>query len=150
MSAHCVQILYEVTSDVSRFKIYFLSFPQFKSSPSLVRILGQETIPRLTTKVVCMKSVRWTLPKVRHFWASKKIRNATIFLQRSLYNLIFCLLRSSTCPLTSFFWLLSLVICAQTYLQLPLRQWGAGNVYFLVLSSWKVNITENPIAVMGL
>ena len=38
----------------------------------------------------------------------------------------------------------------QTYLQLPLRQWGAGNVYLLVLSSWKVNIAENPIAVMGL
>ena len=39
---------------------------------------------------------------------------------------------------------------AQTYLQLPLQQWGAGNVYLLVLSSWKVNIAENPIAVMGL
>ena len=39
---------------------------------------------------------------------------------------------------------------ARTYLQLPLRQLGAGNVYLLVLSSWKVNIAENPIAVMGL
>ena len=39
---------------------------------------------------------------------------------------------------------------ARTYLQLPLRQWGAGNVYLLVLSTWKVNIAENPIAVMGL
>ena len=39
---------------------------------------------------------------------------------------------------------------AQTYLQLPLRQWGAGNVHLLVLSSWKVNIAENPIDVMGL
>ena len=39
---------------------------------------------------------------------------------------------------------------ARTYLQLPLRQWGAGNVYLLVLPSWKVNIAENPIAVMGL
>ena len=39
---------------------------------------------------------------------------------------------------------------ARTYLQLPLRQWGAGNVYLLVLSSWKVNIAENPIAIMGL
>ena len=39
---------------------------------------------------------------------------------------------------------------ARTYLQLTLRQWGAGNVYLLVLSSWKVNIAENPIAVMGL
>ena len=39
---------------------------------------------------------------------------------------------------------------ARTYLQLPLRQWGAGNVYLLVLSSWKENIAENPIAVMGL
>ena len=39
---------------------------------------------------------------------------------------------------------------AQTYLQLPLRQWGAGKVYLLVLSNWKVNIAENPIAVMGL
>ena len=29
-------------------------------------------------------------------------------------------------------------------------QWGAGNAYLLVLSSWKVNIAENPIAVMGL
>ena len=39
---------------------------------------------------------------------------------------------------------------ARMYLQLPLRQWGSGNVYLLVLSSWKVNIAENPIAVMGL
>ena len=39
---------------------------------------------------------------------------------------------------------------AQMYLQLPLRQWGAGNVYLFVLSSWKVNIAENPIAVMCL
>ena len=39
---------------------------------------------------------------------------------------------------------------ARTFLQLPLRQQGAGNVYFLALSSWKVNIAENPIAVMGL
>ena len=39
---------------------------------------------------------------------------------------------------------------ARTYVQLPLWQWGSGNVYLLVLSSWKVNITENPIAVMGL
>ena len=38
---------------------------------------------------------------------------------------------------------------ARTYLQLPLRQWGAGNVYLLVLSSWKVNIAENHVAVMG-
>ena len=29
-------------------------------------------------------------------------------------------------------------------------QWGASNVYLLVLSSWKVNIAENHIAVMGL
>ena len=46
--------------------------------------------------------------------------------------------------------LLSSVNTARTYLQLPLRQWGAGNVYLLVLSSWKVNIVENSIAVMGL
>ena len=39
---------------------------------------------------------------------------------------------------------------AQMYLQLPLRQWGAGNVYLLVLSSLKINIAENSIAVMGL
>ena len=39
---------------------------------------------------------------------------------------------------------------ARTYLQLPLRQRGAGNVYLFVLSSWKVNIAKNPIAVMGL
>ena len=39
---------------------------------------------------------------------------------------------------------------ARTYLQLPLRQWGADNVYLLVLSSWKVNIAKNPIVVMGL
>ena len=38
---------------------------------------------------------------------------------------------------------------ARTYL-LPLWQWDAGNVYLLVFSSWKVNIVENPIAVMGL
>ena len=36
------------------------------------------------------------------------------------------------------------------YLQFPLQQWGAGNVYLLVLSSWKVNIAENPIIVMEL
>ena len=34
-------------------------------------------------------------------------------------------------------------------LQLPLRR-GPDNVYLLVLASWKVNIAENPIAVMGL
>ena len=39
---------------------------------------------------------------------------------------------------------------AWMYLQLPLRQWGAGNANLLVLSSWKVNIAENLIAVMGL
>ncbi len=39
---------------------------------------------------------------------------------------------------------------AGTYLQLPFRKRGAGNVYLLVLSTWKVNIAENPIAVMGL
>ena len=39
---------------------------------------------------------------------------------------------------------------ARMYLQLPLRQWGAGNVYLLVFSSWKINIAENPIAVKGL
>jgi hypothetical protein len=38
----------------------------------------------------------------------------------------------------------------RTYLQLPLLQWGACNVYLLVLSSLKVNIAENTIAVMGL
>ena len=32
-------------------------------------------------------------------------------------------------------------LMARTYLQLPLRQWGAGNVYL---------IDENSIAVMGL
>ena len=42
-----------------------------------------------------------------------------------------------------------LIEIAQTYLQLGFRQWGAGNIYLLVLSSWKVNIAENPIAVMG-
>ena len=41
-------------------------------------------------------------------------------------------------------------VIAQTYLQLPLRQWSAGIVYLLVLSSWKVNIAENPIAEWGL
>ena len=39
---------------------------------------------------------------------------------------------------------------ARTYLQLPLRQWGASNFHLLVLFSQKVNISENPIAVMGL
>jgi hypothetical protein len=32
----------------------------------------------------------------------------------------------------------------------PITAMGAGNVYFIVLSSRKVNIAENPIAVMGL
>ena len=39
---------------------------------------------------------------------------------------------------------------AQTYLQLPLWQLGAVNVYLLVLFSWKVIIAETPIAVLGL
>ena len=39
---------------------------------------------------------------------------------------------------------------ARMSLQLQLQHWGAGNVYLLVLSSWKVNIAENPIVVMGL
>ena len=39
---------------------------------------------------------------------------------------------------------------ARMYLQLPLHQWGAGNVYLLVLSSWKVNIAENLIIITGL
>ena len=34
---------------------------------------------------------------------------------------------------------------AWTYLQLPLQQLGTGNVYLLVLSSWKVNIAEIPL-----
>ena len=55
-------------------------------------------------------------------------------LSLQLHILFFCLIPAS----------------AQTYLQLPLRKWGTGNVYLLVLSSWKVNIAENPIAVMGL
>ena len=38
---------------------------------------------------------------------------------------------------------------AQADLQFPLRLWDAGNVYLLALSSWKVNIAENFIAVMG-
>ena len=43
-----------------------------------------------------------------------------------------------------------IITFAQTYLQLPLQQWGADNFYLLVLSSWMVNIAENPIVVMGL
>ena len=35
---------------------------------------------------------------------------------------------------------------ARRYLQLSLQQWGAGNIHLLVLSSWKVNIVQNPIA----
>ena len=35
-------------------------------------------------------------------------------------------------------------------LSLPLWQWGGGNVYLLVLSRWKVNITESTIAVVEL
>jgi hypothetical protein len=46
----------------------------------------------------------------------------------------------------AYFWFEGLEIdLSRTYLQIPLRQWGAGNVYLLVLSSWKVTI-----AVMGL
>ena len=42
-------------------------------------------------------------------------------------------------------------VSLSTYLQLPLRQWGIGNVYFLVLlKAEKANIAESPIAVMGL
>ena len=62
------------------------------------------------------------------------------------HNLVILLLKKRTL----FSKILAVNVHARTYLQLPLRQWGAGNVYFLVLSSWKVNIAENPIAVMGL
>ena len=31
----------------------------------------------------------------------------------------------------------------------PERIYNAGNVYLLMLSSWKVNIAKNSIAVMG-
>ena len=34
---------------------------------------------------------------------------------------------------------------AGTYLQLPLQQWGAGYVYLLELSNWKVNIAGTPL-----
>ena len=44
----------------------------------------------------------------------------------------------------------TILVIARKYLQLPLRQWGTGNVYLLVLSSWTVNIAENHIALMGL
>ena len=53
-------------------------------------------------------------------------------------------------PLGMFCYWVGKIFIARTYLQLPLRQWGASNVYISVLSSWKVNIAENPIAVMGL
>jgi hypothetical protein len=36
------------------------------------------------------------------------------------------------------------------YLHLSLRPWGAGNVYLLALSSWKVKIAKKNIAIMGL
>ena len=39
--------------------------------------------------------------------------------------------------------------CARMFLQIPLRQWGVGNVYLLVLSGWKIIIAQNPIAKMG-
>ena len=45
------------------------------------------------------------------------------------------------------FWQKYMENLARTYLQLPLRQWGACNVVQL---KGKVNIAENPIAVMGL
>ena len=44
----------------------------------------------------------------------------------------------------------NLISSAQMYLQLSLQQRGTSKVYLLVLSSWKVKIAENPIAVMGL
>ena len=74
----------------------------------------------------------------------KRFRSFLVWLQKFSFLLIIiskrkkCFINSS--PANS----------ARTYLQLPLRQWGAGNVYLLVLSNWKVNIAENPIAVMGL
>ena len=37
---------------------------------------------------------------------------------------------------------------ARPYLQLMLGQLGTANVYLIVLSSWEVNIAENPIAVI--
>ena len=39
---------------------------------------------------------------------------------------------------------------ARMYLQPHYGNGVFSNVYLLVLSSWKVNIVENPIAIMGL
>ena len=36
------------------------------------------------------------------------------------------------------------ITSSQTYLRVPLRQWGGSNVYLLVFSSWKVNIAKKP------
>ena len=47
---------------------------------------------------------------------------------------------------TDFLSTFMLLMVVQTYLQLPLRQWDASNVYLLVLSSWKLNFAENHIA----
>ena len=41
-------------------------------------------------------------------------------------------------------------LLARTYLQLPLRQWGASNVCLLMSSSWKINNAQNPIALRGM
>ena len=80
-------------------------------------------------------------------------KNGAFYILSTLYHVTpvdFLLTPNpSSCP-RSYWMPLKLGYQARTYLQLPLRQWGAGNVYLLVLSSWKVNIAENPIAVMGL
>ena len=82
---------------------------------------------RTTFPLLCLKE--------KYFWSKfiffKDLRFQKIFIQHS-----------------AVVW--ELPMFAQTYLQLPLWQLGAGNVYLLVLSSWKVNFAENPIAIMGL
>ena len=52
------------------------------------------------------------------------------------------LLQNTVANVSPIFWI-------RHYLQLPFRQWVAGNVYHLVMSNWMVNIAENLIAVMG-
>ena len=79
---------------------------------------------------------------------SKKLANLSLFLPLSERKLLRSFPRNIDTLL-----LLQQKQCEGQCLNVSttlIRQWGAGNVYLLVLSSWKVNIAENPIAVMGL
>ena len=105
---------------------------------------SKKILTRWPTKILQLEKLKMDYTSqfiwIGHFW--KKIQ-IILKLRCSYWNLWRILHYTQPWFILSFsmyqFWDSNF---AGTYLQLSLRQWGAGNVYLLVLSSWKVNIAE--------